>query len=290
MATDPLQLTLEVLEYTLVFGGGGLVLWILLSARQRQRWLGVHALPQLSLSPVEFAIGAALIFLSGFVCNALVQLLLGPYLTKIPDYKGVQVLVINLANYGGSLIGWRVLLPAAQRAWMTESSFPPVRTSRPPLTWSEATGYGMGTLLVALPVVILISLAWLAVLRASGLPDAPQDLIADFLQTKSPFVVGGMLIMACILAPVYEELMFRAALYRFIRQKLGRTPALLVSGICFGAMHANWASFVPLAALGMLLALAYEATGSIRVPIVAHGLFNLHSIILLLAGFTPPNP
>jgi uncharacterized protein len=290
MSTDPLQLTLKVLEYTLVFGGAGLILWLLVNPRQRERWLGVHTLPQLTLSPTEFALGAALIFLCGFVCNAVAQLLLAPYLTKNPDYKGLQVLVINLANYGGSLVGWKVLLPAAQRAWQFEPASPPIRSMRPASSWSEATGYGLGTLVVALPVMYLCSWGWLTLLRAAGLPNGQQDLIADFIQTKSPFVVGGMLLMACVLAPIYEELLFRAALFRFVRQKLGRTPALLVSGVAFGALHANWAGFVPLAVLGMLLALAYEATGSIRVPIIAHGLFNLHSIILLLTGFMPANP
>ena len=49
------------------------------------------------------------------------------------------------------------------------------------------------------------------------------------------------------------------------------------------------AGILPLAMLGMLLALVYEATGSIRVAIIAHGLFNLNTIILLLSGLTQSN-
>ena len=36
--------------------------------------------------------------------------------------------------------------------------------------------------------------------------------------------------------------------------------------------------------LGVVLALAYERTGRISVPIIAHGLFNLNSAIMILAG------
>jgi membrane protease YdiL (CAAX protease family) len=93
-----------------------------------------------------------------------------------------------------------------------------------------------------------------------------------------------MLLVACVLAPVYEELLFRAGLYRFCRQRLGRGWALLISGVCFGALHGNWAGFLPLALLGMGLAVAYEATGSIRVAIIAHGLFNLNTVLILLSG------
>lgn len=289
MPTDPLQLTIAVLEYTIVFGGAGLTLWLLFNARQRQRWLAARQLPQLSLSLGEFALGAGLIFLSGFASSALVQLLFGPALAKAPDHTGIELFVYGVANYGGALLGWRLLFPYIQRTWQFGSTLPPPRPQRPALSWSEATGYAIGTLLVALPVLILLSLGWMELLRACGLPDEPQDMIALFTQTKSPFIVAGMLLVACVGAPVYEELLFRAGLYRFVRQKLGRIPALLISGVCFGALHANWASFLPLAMLGMLLALAYEATGSIRVAIIAHGLFNLNTIILLLSGLTQSN-
>lgn len=290
MSSDPLQLTLAVLEYALIFAGAGLLLWLLFSRTQRTRWLGTHRLSHIHLSLSEFALGAVLIFLTGFAGNALAQLLLGPFLGKAPDHAGLQLLVYNLANYGGALLGWRWLFPSVLRAWQTRSDLPPVRPVRQTLSWSEATGYAVGTLLVALPILILVSLGWTELLRACGLPDEPQDLIALFTQTKSPFVIAGMLLVACVLAPIYEELLFRAGLYRFVRQKLGRTPALLISGACFGAMHANWAGFLPLAVLGILLALVYEATGSIRVAVIAHGLFNLNTIILLLSGLTQANP
>lgn len=290
MPSDPLQLTLAVLEYALIFAGAGLLLWLLVNGQQRARWLRAHPLPQFSHSLPEFALGASLIFLTGFAGSALVQLVLGHSLAKAPDHQGLQLFVINVANYGGALLGWRVVFPYVLRTWQTGTDLRPARPARQTLSWSEATGYAIGTLLVALPVIILVSLGWTALLRACGLPDEPQDLIALFTQTKSAFVVAGMLLVACGLAPVYEELLFRAGLYRFVRQKLGRTPALLISGVCFGAMHLNWAGFLPLAVLGMLLALVYEATGSIRVAIIAHGLFNLNTIILLLSGLTQTNP
>ena len=76
MPADPLQLTLAVLEYIVVFSGAGLVLWLLFNRRQRSRWLGVHTLPQISLSGSEFALAAALIFLTGVASSSLAQLAL----------------------------------------------------------------------------------------------------------------------------------------------------------------------------------------------------------------------
>ena len=43
-------------------------------------------------------------------------------------------------------------------------------------------------------------------------------------------------------------------------------------------------AFVPLAVFGVLLALAYEQSGRLVVPVVAHALFNLHTLALVLSG------
>jgi membrane protease YdiL (CAAX protease family) len=98
--------------------------------------------------------------------------------------------------------------------------------------------------------------------------------------------VAALLGVACVLAPIYEEVLFRAGLYRFCRQRLGRPLALLASGLLFGALHLNLASFAPLSLFGMVLAVAYESTGSIRVAIVAHALFNLNSVLIVLSGLS----
>jgi membrane protease YdiL (CAAX protease family) len=150
--------------------------------------------------------------------------------------------------------------------------------------WGKSVWYGMGTVALSFPVIIILSLGWASILKALGLPEDLQDSIAIFSNTKSPLVVTGMLFVACVLAPIMEELLFRAGLYRFCRQKLGRTGALLISGILFGAVHGNWAGFLPLAFLGAMLAMVYETTGSIRVAIIAHAFFNLNSILAILSG------
>ena len=289
MPTDPVQLFLAVLELTLWFVGGGLLLWVLFSPRQRQRWLGVRSLPQLSLTPLEFVFGGIMIFVTGMAGTAIMQLTIGKQLSAATDHETLKLFLYGLANYAGSYVGWKFVFPYLTRHWQIGSNLPPPRSTRAILPWSEVTGYAMGTVLVAMPLLIVIGIGWIALLRLVGLPDQPQDLIALFAQMKSPWLVAGMLLIACVLAPIYEELAFRAGLYRYTRQKLGRVPALLISGFCFGALHGNWAGFLPLAVLGILLALVYEATGSIRVVIVAHGLFNLHTILMVLSGIMGPN-
>ena len=204
-------------------------------------------------------------------------------IARAADQQGIALFAYSVANYAGALLAWRVMFPSLRRTWVFEPEAPQL-APRPALPWLKALRYGAGALLAALPFVILVNLGWSTAVEALGLPNTPQDVLAIFTRTRSPWVIAGMLLVACVLAPIYEELLFRAGLYRFCRQRLGRGWALGISGLSFGALHANWAGFIPLAALGMGLALAYEATGSIRVAIIAHSLFNLNTVLVLLSG------
>lgn len=283
MPTEPTQLILAVFELCLFAGGVGLGLWLCGSADARKRWLGTNVLPPGVLPLADFLLCGVLIFLVGFSLQAVAQLWFGATLTAAADHQGRALVVYSLANYVGALLAWKLMFPSLRRSWALASAtpWPP---PGPIVPWSRALRYAAGTLLVMLPVLSLVSMGWNVLIEKLHLPAVPQDVIEIFTSTKSPLVIGGMLLIACVFAPVYEELLFRAGLYRFCRQKLGRPAALLISGCSFGLLHGNWAGFLPLAVLGMGLAIAYEATGSIRVSIVAHGLFNLNTVLVLLSG------
>lgn len=286
MPTDSVQIVLAALELTLWFAGAGLLVTIVGNARRRQRWLHTHVLPHWHLSLAEFALFILVVSTGGFLLSTFVSLGLGKMIAASPHKAGLEVFAYGTGMHGGFLLGW-LLFPVARRSLYSDYGRGPTPVrSAPQLSPVQLFRYGAGTFLASLPLVILVSLGWTQVLRLVGLPDAPQDLIAIFNQTKSAPVIAGMLLVACVIAPISEELVFRAGIYRFIRQKLGRTPALLISGACFGALHGNYNGFLPLAVLGMLFAVVYEATGSIRVTMIAHGLFNLNTLLWLLSGMT----
>lgn len=283
MPTEPAQIAIVLFEICLLLTGAGMALWLVGNPGARTRWLGTNALPATPASLSNFALSAVLIFLTGFAFQAAAQLWVGPIIATATDQPGLALFVYSVANYTGALVAWRVMFPSLRRSWAADEETPPATVPQP-LPWSKTLRYAAGTLAVALPVLSLVSLGWTFLVEQLGLPATPQDVIAIFANTRSPLVIVAMLLVACVFAPIYEELLFRAGLYRFCRQKLGRGAALIISGVCFGALHGNWAGFLPLAVLGMGLALAYEATGSIRVPIIAHGLFNLNTVLVLLSG------
>ena len=81
-----------------------------------------------------------------------------------------------------------------------------------------------------------------------------------------------------LLAPIAEELIFRGLLYRRLRAHLGIGWAIGISSALFGVFHGNMIPFLYGAALGIFLALLYERSGRILVPVLAHVFCNLFSV------------
>ena len=287
MPADEPQLFPVILEISLFLIGLWLIAQLIFKAPFRTRWLKTTQLAAWSINPAEFGIYLLLLFAGGFIFQAGLRLWLGDFIAKASDRAGLEIMVYGTGLDGGALLGW-LLFPMLRRGWHADYGVaPPVEAAAPTvLPWSKALRYGAGTVALALPVIAVLSFGWTFLLRKLGLPDDPQDSIAIFSDTKSPLIVFGMFVVACIFAPMMEELLFRAGIYRFCRQHVGRKVSLLISGLLFGAIHLNWAGFLPLSVFGMILALVYEATGSIRVPIAAHALFNLTSILTSLTGLT----
>jgi hypothetical protein len=149
---------------------------------------------------------------------------------------------------------------------------------------------GAVTFLVSLPILLLAANLWELMIDVSGLPTERQSLIAMFANADSPLWLAIMITLAVVIAPLTEELVFRAGLFRFLRSRAPHWLALGVSAVLFASLHVNWVtlegltSFVPLVALAVMFSLAYERTGKIGTAIVAHALFNLNTVVLIFSG------
>ena len=287
MPSESVQQILAVFEVGLLLAGAFLLLRLAVDPARRSRWLHANNLPSWPLSVADFAALLVLLFGCALFLQTAGRTLLGDIISKTTDRPAMEVIFYGTTFHVGVLLGW-VLFPGTRRRWLANAGAVPAPTIVPPgprLSWAKVLRYGAGTVLAVFPLLVLLNLGWLFMLHQLGLPDEPQDLIAIFSHAKSPFVIAGLLLVACVIAPLSEELIFRAGLYRFCRQRMGRTGALLICGGVFGAVHANLAGFLPLALLGAGLALAYEVTGDIRVAVAAHGLFNLLNTIFVFSSF-----
>lgn len=122
----------------------------------------------------------------------------------------------------------------------------------------------------------------LVVQRIFSVPGELQPFAQLVVQTKSLPQLLLLFLLGAVLAPFGEELYFRGFLYPAIRSRLGVPLAIFVSAIVFGFLHFDLLRFIPLAVGGAGLAWLYERTGSLYVPIVAHGFWNFVMLVLLI--------
>lgn len=142
-------------------------------------------------------------------------------------------------------------------------------------------GKGIYFFLAAIPLLIAGSFVWPYILEFLKLPADPQDLVTQVegMGLSPTFLL--IVLLAVVVAPLSEEFLFRAFLYRSLKSYFSPTMAAVVSSVVFACMHFNWLSMLPLFILGVWLCRSYEDSGNIWVPIILHGLFNGNTLLVL---------
>jgi|GEM_PF-2725830 len=142
-------------------------------------------------------------------------------------------------------------------------------------------------LLIFIPMAFLAAGSMVAFKLAGGEAE-PQPVVLEFLEMENHQGVIFFVIMAVVVAPIWEEVVFRGILYPLFRGMRDRVFAVLVTGILFGLVHAHGPAFVPLTFLGCVLAWFYERTGKLGYCIGLHASFNAATAItLLLVKYAP---
>lgn len=86
------------------------------------------------------------------------------------------------------------------------------------------------------------------------------------------------ILLAIIVAPFCEEVLFRGFLYSGIKKYLGIRWAIILSALFFGFAHLEWAIVIPLIFVGAVCAYLYEKSSSLWIPIAVHILNNAVSV------------
>ncbi len=105
----------------------------------------------------------------------------------------------------------------------------------------------------------------------------PESVIDTYKELYSYLGTGSTVlevIGVVIITPIAEEIFFRGVAYRLMRKKCSVALCVILSSVLFGLAHGNVLSFVYTVPLGVLLAVSFEASGSIFVPILIHASFN----------------
>jgi membrane protease YdiL (CAAX protease family) len=233
-----------------------------LPERARPRW------PAWNAPAALFASLGALTVVSLPLFPILVLLALGdPY-----DAIGLLVLLLvqdTLFVAAAVMLAWSTLKP---RAWHFG-----IRRTRlwPTIGWA-ALGFGL---------LLGFEVGYVELL---GVDETNVDEIGE------DSVVGAIAVALAVIvvAPVSEEIFFRAFFYRALRTRLRVWSASLIDGIVFGALHfqsPETAVILPvIAVFGVGVCLVYERTGSIFAVIAIHAAFNTVAMLGVIPWVAVP--
>ena len=92
-------------------------------------------------------------------------------------------------------------------------------------------------------------------------------------------LLGGVSLVLII--PIFEEIIFRGAIFGTLKRHMPVIIALIVQGVIFSIMHGNIIQSIYTFPLGVILGLAFIYGDSILADIMCHMLFNLLGVIVL---------
>jgi len=174
-------------------------------------------------------------------------------------YASIVIFLIGLLVY-------RNISPAGVFGFGGEKFFP-------------VLGRALLALGAAYPVLMLVQAM---VYGVSGGDLNPQEVVQFLQNAESPRDRLAVMVMAIIVAPVAEEVIFRGYLYPVGKRYAGPFFAMVLSSLIFAALHGHTASLPALFTLAMCLGLAYEKTGTLLVPMVMHAVFNAVSVAAIM--------
>jgi CAAX protease family protein len=175
------------------------------------------------------------------------------------------------AVLGGAM--WYLLAQAR-----SSTPFPMIRGSTLPR--DVALGAALG--IAILPLVACGERIGCLLIDFIGAEAGIQDVVSDILEEDSSGGLALSMLFVLVLAPVFEELLFRGFLYNALRRVLGAWSSALISGALFAAIHTNLYVTLPLFVLGVGLALLYERNGSLAAPMAMHSALNAVNIVAIL--------
>ena len=136
-------------------------------------------------------------------------------------------------------------------------------------------GQAVVGLIVALIVMNAVDFAlhhW--VLHSAAPEQSDQAIVQTFLQTGSRATQIVLIVSACVVAPLMEELMYRGMIFGLARSIIGARLAAIFGASVFALAHADAVAALPLFLLALAFTIMYVRTGSLLVPVAMHALFN----------------
>lgn len=138
-------------------------------------------------------------------------------------------------------------------------------------------------IVVVVAMGLVVHLVYVRFMNGKMPDESDQETVRAF-KSASSFTFRVLVgITAIVIAPLTEETIFRGFLYGVTKRFTDRWFAAVFTAVIFAVVHSHVGALLPIFVLGIGLALAYEVTGSLLVPVFMHALFNAYNVAQLAA-------
>ena len=141
---------------------------------------------------------------------------------------------------------------------------------------------GLGLVLISMVLALLTS----QLIHALGDQAEPQKLVTliaeEYSKKENIRTLIFFVVMAVVVAPIAEEILFRGILYPAVKQLGHPRVAVIGTALLFALFHVNLLTFASLTAVALALIALYEFTDNLLAPITAHAVFNASNLIMLI--------
>ena len=125
--------------------------------------------------------------------------------------------------------------------------------------------------LMIMPLVLLISWVMNLLIGDQG---GSNPLLELVLNIRDPLPLGLLIFTIVVIAPLFEELVFRGVLLPVLSREFGVSLGIVISALVFGIAHLSIGELPPLFVLGIGLAILRLSTGRLFPCVLMHSLWN----------------
>jgi len=279
----PVGTVLRIMDSVLM--AAALLCIILLFRRRARRWLlpPPREAPRSTWGGEQLLYGILLAFAMLVLTSAVVGLLpedatVAGSAAQVAGWLAISILIVGLVVTRPSVLP-HVFGP------------PPVGPARGTVASLGISGRdaGANTLRGTFAVLAVFPLAagaaFLGGLIHAALTGGEPDLhpVIERLAEADAVEVVALVGVACVAAPLFEELFFRGFLYPSIRDRFGVAAGAVASSLVFAMVHPGLPNQMATFVLGVAFCLVYERAGTLVAPVVAHAIFNAVQLAFVLA-------
>ena len=138
--------------------------------------------------------------------------------------------------------------------------------------------------LLALVLILAINFSYVMLMTKVFNISPPESKIEELVNNKNISSIM-LLVVVSLIAPICEEIYFRGFLFQGVKKSWGVFAGIFISSILFAAAHLDLYNFLPLLAIGWILAYIFHKTKSLIPVIFLHAIYNLLMILVLFSQF-----